>query len=158
VRRSSILLLALGLVVAGTPSADAATQPGWSLAKATAYIESNLRVPAPAIIAAATAHLRAMKQQGRTNAIAEAQRQVTLAKAGLGVDRASCLGSTPAPGGYVAFKCKLALRDDLGFTGKALGTWSRLATGRWVWRWTTLTAGGVCPPGWDSRTTNGFCT
>jgi hypothetical protein len=158
VRRSSILFLALGLTFAGTSSADAATQPGWSLAKATAYIESYVRVPAPAIIAAATVHLQAMKQGGSRSAIAKAQKQLTLAKAGLGVDLARCLGSKAAPGGYVSFKCRLALSDDLGFSGKALGTWSRLATGSWAWRWTSLTAGGVCPPGWDRRTTNGFCT
>jgi hypothetical protein len=156
VRRSLIVVLASALAAVPVSSASAATKPGWSLAKASAYIEFNLRIPVPEVVAYSKEFLRLQKQLGGQFGIAEAEEEIELAKAGLGVDRASCLGLKAAPGGYVSFKCKLAMSDDLGFTAKVLGTWKRLPTGKWRWDSSSFTLGGLCPPRWDGSPTSGL--
>ena len=151
----SVAVALVGLTAA--PSSAAKKKPGWSLAKASAYIEFNLRIPDPDIIAAAKYYLAYMTKIGGPNGIAEAKKELAIATAGQTVDHASCLGLKAAPGGFVSFKCKLALSDELGFTAKRVGTWKRLATGKWEWSGTSATYGGRCPENWNYTTTNGFC-
>jgi hypothetical protein len=131
-------------------SAQASEPPGWGIAKASAHLEFHLRLVAPDIITEAQHRLRLSRQLGAS--LEKAEADLRLAKAGLETEHASCLGLRVAPGGYASFKCKLILSDDLGFHGKATGTWARNpASGRWLWTSTTFTLTGYAPPGWFNR-------
>lgn len=144
-RRAVLLLLvaaALGILL--LPAAHGGAKQGWSTAKASAYLKLHLRLADPTVVAAAGDYLRQMKQLGDASGIAIAQRQLIDAKLGLAVDRATCLGVKPAPGGYVSFRCKLSLSDHREFTAEAVGAWRRNpASGKWQWRTATWTLGAL---------------
>jgi len=123
--------LVAAIVAAG---ASAAPAPGMSLARASSEIEFHIRLVVPAVVAKAQDTLRLYKQLGGQGGIANARAELKAAQAGFEVDHASCLGTKAAAGGWSAFRCKLSLSDDLGFTAKAQGTYTRTAG---VWRWWT---------------------
>lgn len=136
-------VVAAAVVLAFAAQASAATKPGWSLAKASAHLEFHLHLVAPDIVAGAEKRLRFQRQIGGENGILNAKEDLAIARAGMETNRASCLGLKAAPGGFVTFRCKLLLSDELGFTGKALGVWKRNpATGRWLWTSSSFTISG----------------
>jgi hypothetical protein len=126
--------------------AQAGAAPGWTLAKASAYIELNLRLSDPELVSQAAEAVRVAKMLG--GGIAKAERDLKTAKARYSIDRASCLGIRRAPGGYVSFKCKLSGSIDLGFTLKSVGVWKRLPTGKWRYFESSRSYGGYGPPWW----------
>jgi hypothetical protein len=153
--RYRVVLLAASLagvllLVSSTSSASGASNPGWTLAKASAYIESTFRLADPELVTLAQEHLRVMKQLGGSYGISEAEQDLKIAKAGYSVDRASCVGIKPAPGGYVSFKCKLGGSIDLGFTLKSVGVWKRLPTGTWRYVESSRSYGGYGPSWWKN--------
>jgi hypothetical protein len=148
-RRASLLAVILALAL--TSLASAASKPGWTLAKASAYIEFNVHLSDPELLTQAKAHLRQMKQIGGATGIAEARADLATAKAGYSVDRASCLGTKAAAGGYVSFKCKLQGSTDLGFKLKSVGVWKRLPTGKWTYVESSRSYGGYGPSWWQNR-------
>jgi hypothetical protein len=153
--RYRVLLLAASLagvllLVPATSSASAASKPGWSLAKASAYIEFHLRLTDSELVSRAQETLRLAKALGGPGGIARAEQDLKTAKAGFTIDRASCLGIKPAPGGYVSFKCKLSGSIDLGFTVKAVGVWKRVPTGQWRWFESSGSYYGLGPSWWQN--------
>jgi len=143
------LLAVLTVTLAGLAVVQtAAASSGISLAQASAQIEFNVRLVVPSIVTKAQEQLRLANQIGGPNGIAQAQENLKLAKAGLEVDHASCLGTKPARGGHSTFRCKLSLSDDLGFTGKALGTYGRATSGSWRWQTSSFTLAGYGPAEW----------
>jgi hypothetical protein len=143
--------LALALVVSA--QASGASKPGWTLAKASAYIEFNLRLHDSEDVRQATEALRIARMLGGPGGIARMERDLRTAKAGYSIDRASCLGMRRAPGGYVSFRCKLSgsIRySNGGFTVKSVGVWKRLLTGRWRYVESSRSYGGYGPSWWNS--------
>jgi hypothetical protein len=143
-------VLALALAVPAQAGGATMTKPGWTLAKASAYIEFNLRLSDPELVSQAAEHLRIARQVGGPRGIAAAERDLRTAKAGYSVGRASCLGMRRAPGGYVSFKCKLSGNIDLGFTLKSVGVWKRRLTGKWRYVESSRSYGGYGPSWWNN--------
>ena len=143
-RLLTALAVALIATFAAAAGAEATSTPGMSLAQASSQIEFHIRLVIPAVVAKAQDTLRLYKQLGGAGGIRQAQQDLDAAKTGMEVDNASCLGTRAAAGGYSAFRCKLSLSDDLGFKGKALGTYSRTAGG-WRWWTTSFTLIGYGP-------------
>lgn len=145
---SVVLFVALALAV----SAQASGAPGWTLAKASTYIEANLRLHDPEDVRQATEHLRYARQLGGAGGIANAERDLRIAKAGYRIWLARCFGIKRAPGGYVSFRCKLSgsIRyGSGGFTVKSVGVWKRLLTGRWRYVESSRSYGGYGPSWWE---------
>ena len=118
------------IVLAVTGAAGAATVPGWSVARANGYLEANLRIVDPAIVAAAK---EAQWTNLQPSGVASGQLGMQRAKAGMEVRDASCLGVTSGSGGYVSFNCALLLGDGIGYKANAFGELRRLANGEWRW-------------------------
>jgi hypothetical protein len=72
--RYPVVLLAASLagVLLIAPATSAASGPGWTLAKASAYIEFNLRLSDPELVTQAQEALRLAKGIGGPNGIAAA--------------------------------------------------------------------------------------
>lgn len=86
------------------------------------------------IVRAAKTKLAEAIPIGSPTAIAEARALVQKAKAGMSVTRAACLGMKRYSSGFLSFRCKLRLRDAIGFTATMRGLYARNAvTGRWKW-------------------------
>jgi hypothetical protein len=111
-------------------ASGAATVPGWSVARANVYLEANLRLVDPGIVAAA-------KEAAWTNlqpaGVVGGEPALQRAKAGIDVRQASCLGVTPASTGYSSFNCAVLLGRDTGYKAGAFGELKRLANGDWRW-------------------------
>ena len=144
--RAAVLAAILSFGLVGTAAGSG--KPGWSLAKASAHLELRLRLVFPDTVTQARQFLTLAKQQGDVGNLAQGQEDLRLAKAGMQVDRASCAGIKAAPGGYVVFRCRLLLSDDLFFTGKATGTWKRLPSGNWRWFTSSFVRTGIGPAEW----------
>ncbi len=144
-RRALILVLvAAAFGISLLPAAHGGVKRGWSTAKASTYLKVHLRLADPTVVAAASDYLQKMKQIGDASGIALAESQLRDAKSGLAVDRATCLGVRPAPGGYVSFRCKLSLSDHREFTAEAAGTWRlRPASGNWQWHTASWVLGSL---------------
>jgi hypothetical protein len=148
--RYLLIVPALALALAVSAQASGASKPGWTLAKASAYIEFNLRLHDSEDVRQAAEALRIARLTGGRHGIAAAERNLRIAKAGYSIGRASCLGMRRAPGGYVSFKCKLSGSIDYGFTLKSVGVWKRLVTGRWRYVESSRSYGGYGPSWWNS--------
>ena len=118
------------LAVAG--SAGATVAVGWSTWKANAYLEANIRIVDPAIVAAAK---EAQWTNLQPDGLANGQLGLQRAKAGMDVKQASCLGVSSGTAGYVSFTCALLLGDGIGYKASASGELRRFGQGDW--RWTT---------------------
>jgi hypothetical protein len=130
--RAAVFATVCVLVLAVAGLAGAAASPGWTVAKATAYLETNVRVVDPAVVAAAKeAQWTNMQPSGLAGGTLGLQR----AKAGLDVKHASCVGVMSATGGFTSFSCALLLADTAGYKTTAFGELKRLVGGDW--RWTT---------------------
>jgi len=127
-------LIAASLVVAlgglGASGSSASTKPGWSLARASAYVELYVRYTDPYVVAQARREVALAKQLGEAGVLAQAEQNLVLARAGLRVDRALCFDLRAAPGGYASFRCRLLMSDDLGFKATANGVF-RVGATRW---------------------------
>ena len=130
--RAAVFATVCVLFLAVTGLAGAGASPGWTVVKANAYLETNVRVVDPAVVAAAKeAQWTNLQPTGLTGGSLGLQR----AKAGLDVKHASCVGITSATGGYTSFNCALLLGDTAGYKTTAFGELKRLVSGDW--RWTT---------------------
>ena len=130
--RAAVFATVCVLFLAVIGMAGASGSQGWTLAKASAYLESTVRIDDPAVVAAA-------KEAQRTNlqpiGVVDGQLWLQHARAGLAIRDASCVGVTSATSGYVSFSCALLLNDGIGSKTTAFGELKRLSTGDW--RWTT---------------------
>jgi hypothetical protein len=137
--KTALVIGAIAALLA--PAAHAATTPGISPSRAKTRIEVNVRVVAPDLVGWASEQLRQAKRFGGPRTIANARHDLRIARAGMDVDHAACLGVRRARGGYTSFRCKLAL--SIGFSdgverGRVRGTYTRLSNGSWRWHTTWL--------------------
>jgi hypothetical protein len=130
--RAAVFATVCVIVFAVAGTAGAASAPGWSPWKANTYLETNLRIVDPAIVAAAKEAQATNLQPG---GVASGQLGLQRAKAGMDVKHASCLGVTSGSVGFTSFSCALLLGDEIGYKANAFGELKRLANGEW--RWTT---------------------
>ena len=130
--RAAVFATVCVLFLAVVGAAGAAGSSGWSVAKANAYLEADVRIVDPAVVAAAK---EAQWTNLQPSGLAGGQLGLQRAKAGLAVRQARCLGVTSAGSGYVSFSCALLLSDTLGYKTTAFGELKRLPSGDW--RWTT---------------------
>jgi hypothetical protein len=130
--RAAVFATVCVLFLAVVGLAGAAGAQGWTAAKANAYIETNVRIVDPAVVAAA-------KEAQWTNlqpaGVAGGQLALQRAKSGQDVRAASCVGVTSGATGYVSFSCALLLSDRVGYNTTAFGELKRVPSGDW--RWTT---------------------
>ena len=128
--RAAVFATVCVIVLAVAGVTGAATVPGWSVVKANGYLEDNLRIVDPAIVAAAKEASWTNLQPG---GISTGQLGLQRAKAGMEVRHATCLGVTSGSTGYVSFSCALLLSDGIGYKASAYGELKRLPSGDWHW-------------------------